>query len=243
LQLQRSAEIMSMPFHSKNKIFSTLLKHSKYSKAFERFQVALRDNDQDVLESIGPHVRDGIRAYIEHHNIQVIESVQPPDEFANRNAKGNALSFMKIYKEDPLAFESVKHVFLTGFTVPASAYERLAQDGIAVSTTWGSTETMALATHPERFTGNINDLIETPFPTVGTLAVYKERNLESPELVPVKDGDDGLLLVTSLIGAGSVYINYMIGDVATKTKEGYLEIRRLSSADISGSCAADALSI
>ena len=63
-------------------------------------------------------------------------------------------------------------------------------------------------------------------------------------MVAVEDGRDGLLLVSSLIGAGSTYINYMIGDLAFKTKAGFRDINRASpNPDIANSCAEDALAV
>ncbi len=252
-QLERAADIMGMAFHSKERIFSELKVDRRYSTAIIGFQtgqeILKREDatDEDRAKALAmmiehsPLVRDGIRNYIQRHGIHVIESVQPSSEFMSKNTKGGSLAFMTIYDEDPRAFGSVEHVFLTGFPVPTSAYERLRADGMRVSTTWGSTEMMALATSQPKV--SVNDLIATPFPTVGQVVWYREREHETPRCVPPPCGLEGVLLVTSLLGAGSLYLNYMIGDIATKTERGYCDIHRLSSADIAGSCAADALSV
>ena len=150
---------------------------------------------------------------------------------------------MSIYEEDPAAFASVSHIFLTGFPVPFSTAERLWHDGKIVSTTWGSTEAMALGTHSLSGESSVNHLVATPFPSLGIVARYSERGLLKPSLRPVMSNDSGLLLVTSLLGAGSTYINYLIGDLATNNETGFNNIHRLSSKTISGSCAADALTI
>jgi acyl-coenzyme A synthetase/AMP-(fatty) acid ligase len=175
----------------------------------------------------------------------VIESVQPPSQFAAKNAKGNSLAFMTIYLEDPSAFESVEHVFLTGFPVPEEAYERLRADGKEVSTTWGSTETMALGTYVKGCQSlNVNHLLATGFPTVGMVARYRERDVDFSKLEEVEVGRDGLLLVTSLIGGGSTYLNYMIGDLCIKNERGYTDINRATAdLNIAGSCAEDALTL
>ncbi len=242
LQLERAADIMNMPFHSKRKIFETLLADSEYSSAVKGFAAAIEKEDLQGIEKYAPIVRRAIREYIRVNNVEVIESVQPPTAFMQNNAKGSALAFMSIYEEDPSAFASLKHAFLTGFPVPKEAYTRLREDGIQVSTTWGSTEAMALATYRQSSQDtDVNALTSTTFPTLGAVAWYRERGLERPQLVPVQEDLEGILLVSSLIGAGSTYLNYRIGDKATKTKEGYKGVNRLEMLNIAGSCAADAL--
>lgn len=242
LQLERAADIMGMPFHSKKKIFETLLADAQYACAIKLFQQAIEKGELQGIEKYAPIVRRGIREYIRGNNIQVIQSVQPPAAFSQKNAKGSALAFMSIYQEDPAAFSSLEHAFLTGFPVPKEAYTRLREDGVQVSTTWGSTEAMALGTYRQSSQeNNVNALTATTFPTLGIIAWYRERDLAKPRLLPVAEGLEGILLVSSLIGAGSVYLNYRIGDKAIKTSEGYKDINRAEMIDISGSCAADAL--
>lgn len=243
LQLERAADIMGMEFHSKKKIFSELAAHPKYKPIIQGFQQALLKNHQTEMEKYGVETRKAIREYIQQNKIKIIESVQPPKEFSNSNAKGNALAFMKIYEEDPSAFKSVEHIFLTGFPVPEEAYSRLKKDKIKVSTTWGATEAMALATSEEAKTDDVNNLTATPFPTVGMVAWYKERNNPTPQLKEVEVNSEGALYVTSLIGCGSTYINYRIGDKSTRTEKGFKGINRSMRVDIGGSCAADALLI
>ena len=240
LQLERAADIMGMPFHSKRLIFD-YLGSKGYTHAILGFQRALAEGRDSG--SYAKEIRQGIRDYIRHHKINIIESVQPPPQFSQKNVKGNALAFMNLYEEDFSAFESVSHVFLTGFPVPLSAAQRLRKDGKIVSTTWGSTEAMALGTHSLAAESNVNNLIATPFPSIGIVAKYNERGLLQPSLRTVMEKESGLLLVTSLLGAGSTYINYLIGDIATHHKMGFTNIHRLSSKTISGSCAADALAI
>ncbi|MBS3065681.1 hypothetical protein J4229_01405 [Candidatus Pacearchaeota archaeon] len=241
LQLERAADILDMKFHSKRKIFTELAKDSTFGSAVINFQQAQSDEQRKKYEA---DVREAIRYYIKSNGIEIIESVQPPKEFLHNNAKGNALAFMTIYEEDPAAFRSVKHAFLTGFSVPKETYNVLRDDGIAVSTTWGSTEAMALATYPEKAGwSDVNRLIATPFPTVGVVAWYQERDCAKPILKEVDIGLEGVLYVTGLLGGGSTYINYRIGDRATKTDIGFEGINRSMRIDIGGSCAADALGI
>ena len=244
LQLERAAEIMGMPFHSKSQIFRTLAQDQRYGDAIRGFQE--RCARQDFIganEQYGETVREGIREYIRGNEIQIVESVQPPVCILGKNAKGAGLAFMDIYLGDPSAFDSVNHVFLTGSYIPQWAYERLQQDGQTVSTTWGASEVMALATHASRMGRNVNDLVATPFPTIGSVVRYKERGRERPQLERVNEEEMGLVLVTGVSGAGSTYINYQIGDLGTRTRGGYSEIRRTENADITGSCASDALGI
>ncbi len=243
LQLRRAAAIMNMPFHSKIDIFKALENNTRYSSSFNHFAHCLIREQLDQAEEFGPIVREGIREYILTNNIQVIESVQPPSLYAQKNTKGLALAFGTLYDEDPSAFNNVEHVFLTGFPVPQDLSERLGKRGIVVSTTWGSSEAMALATSGPKYNGNVNNLFQTPFPTLGEVVRYRERGLSHPTLERVSNGEEGLLLITSLIGAGSTYINYRIGDEATKTDKGYLNIHRSNVLDIAGSCASDALGI
>ena len=246
LQLARAAQIMAMPFHSKQEIFNTLSRGcygENIKKAVVDFQAA--PPDHPLYENQAALIRQGLRQYIQEHQINVIETVQPPGEFIHNNAKGSSLAFMTMYQEDPSAFSSVNHVFLTGFPVPVEAYETLRANGKQVSTTWGSSEAMALATTASNDPGHpVNDLLATPFPTVGRVVYYQERNgLEQPRLKDVPVNQKGLLLVSSLLGAGTVYVNYLIGDVAVRTSQGYKDIGRISTKNIAGSCAADALAV
>jgi hypothetical protein len=245
LQLQRAADIMGMDFHSKDKIFSSLENDGRYAEALAGFRDKSQSVDSSTLKKHSFVLREGIRDYIKRNHIQVVESVQPPPLFVNKNAKGGALAFMNIFNEDPSAFRSVEHVFLTGFPVPNSSQEVLRNSGKIVSTTWGSTEAMALATHPLEWKNRqTNDLKSTPFPTIGLVARYKERGLTSPRIEEVNIGEKGILLVTSLLGVGSTYINYNIGDIATRISSGFKDIGRIShNIDIGGSCAEDALSL
>lgn len=244
LQLERAAAIMGMPFHAKRKIFAALANDVKYQKAVYTFQTAIAQEEFEIAEQYAPRVREGIREYIKAHQIKVIESVQPPALYMEKNAKGSALAFMTLFNEDHNAFASVEHAFLTGFPVPKDAYERLREYGMSVSTTWGSTEAMALATYAKNsLEENVNCLEENPFPTIGLVAWHRERERRRPILKRAPEGTEGLLLVTSLIGAGSVYINYRIGDKAIAQENAYYAINRSELGDINGSCAADALRI
>ena len=133
MQLERAADIMGMPFHSKRRIFQALLNDADYAPSVQLFQTAIEKGDLGNIEHYAPQVRKGIREYIRANKIQVIESVQPPNAFMQNNAKGSALAFMSIYEEDPSAFTSLKHAFLTGFPVPKEAYTRLRENNIRVS--------------------------------------------------------------------------------------------------------------
>jgi hypothetical protein len=245
LQLQRAADIMGMNFHSKDKIFSSLEKNGTYSQALSELKQSKIDGDSKKIISSGKIVREGIREYIRKNNINVIESVQPPTMYVSKNTKGSELAFMNLYNEDPDSFKSVEHIFLTGFPVPEDAQEILRNNGKTVSTTWGSTETMALATHPLDWKSRgTNHLKSTPFPTIGLVARYKERGFSSPRIQEVNNGEKGILLVSSLLGVGSTYINFNIGDIATKVSGGFKDIGRIShNLDIGGSCAEDALNL
>jgi hypothetical protein len=78
---------------------------------------------------------------------------------------------------------------------------------------------------------------------MGKVAWYRERGREEPTVEETPSGLEGMLLVTSLIGAGSTYLNYRIGDKAQATGKGYRGITRSEVGNIAGSCAADALAI
>jgi hypothetical protein len=227
LQLERAADIMGMDFHSRDKIMNWI-----------------KDEGYDLNDDA--QIRNGIRQYVQKNKIDIMEAVQPPLSFIKKNVKGGGLAFMTMYEEDPSAFSSVSHAFLTGFPVPSEAYELLRKDGINVSTTWGASEAMALGTYAnENYScrrSNVNDLVATPFPTVGLVGKLNRETLPE-KLVEVSSGDDGLLLISSLIGGGSTYINYLIGDLCFKTGNGYENINRakMDLSTIQGSCGSDAL--
>jgi len=241
LQLQRAASLMGMPFHSKEDIFTWIRSQGrKYATAVSEFKKASDRKDFEAADRFAGTLREGIRSYIKYHNIAIIEAVQPVEEGGASGAKGMGLSFMRIFREDPERFNEVQHAFLTGYTVPEFAYEELQNAGIVVSTTWGSTECMALATSGHIFPGNVNNLTSLHYPTAGL--VFKYLN---PGVQKVAVGEEGIMSIFGLHGTGSMYLGNAM-DLTTRTDGGYLNIHRFpSSKGIVGgnSCAADALSV
>ena len=124
--------------------------------------------------------------------------------------------------------------------MPAFAYKELQEAGIVVSTTWGSTEAMALATSGHIFPGNVNNLTALHFPTAGLVFRYLDPGVERVDV-----GEEGIMEIFSLHGGGSMYLGNAM-DLTTRTDNGYLDIHRFSSSKgvVGGnSCAADALSV
>ncbi|MBI2133510.1 hypothetical protein HYU11_02405 [Candidatus Woesearchaeota archaeon] len=245
-QLKQAAQIMGMEFHSRAELMDWLKQKPKYSNAVSKLEVNEQLTSQQ-FEDYSAVVRAGIRDFITEYGIEVIESVQPPPEFLSSNAKGGNLAFMKIYEEGPSSFRNVKEIFLTGFPVDKKTCETLMTYDPTyetlmsrVSTTAGSTEAMAWGT-TKNILGDVNDLKSAHFPTVALVARYSGYCV--PNLSTLSPGTEGLVFLTALSRAGSVYINLFTGDFATKTQAGLSGVHRYQTTNIAGSCALDALAL
>jgi len=245
LQLKLAAEILNMPFHSKDMMFQWIWDlGSSYRDAIENHQQAVTYKDFETANQHTGPIREGLRKYFVEHNINVIAAVQPTKEGIVSGSKGQGLTFMEIYNEDKKAFESVEHMFLTGYTVPEHAWRTLQEDGKIVSTEWGATEAMALGASGFVSQGDINDLKAHHFPTAGLVVRRRERGLKREVLDQIEEGR-GLLLIQSYLPAKSITINNLM-DVATATLDGFYLIERMPGAKVSigdHSCAGEALRV
>lgn len=193
---------------------------------------------------------NAITSFMESKRINIIAAVEPPERYITKNEKGNTLSLSNLFQTNKAAFKEIDHAFLTGFPPPEPVVRELNKAGIIVSTTWGSTEVMAAGTTiyvPRKDflqeSYDVNDLLSTSLPThIEVLRIKKDIPLKKYNIVHANPGEKGILVVTSLYRAGTQFLCYVIGDLSVKTERGFKGTDR-AVANISGSCAADALNI
>lgn len=228
LQLARAALLMGMPFHGRESIMGTLEHIPCYAEAFQGVREARSRGDDAALERHAARIRQGIREYIRANSIRVVEAAEPPVDAITCGPGAAPLAFMSLYDESPGSFAWVEHVFLGAFPVPRAAWERLRDDGKPVSTVWSAIEGASFATGTIRtadMSGDPNELSAAWFPTAGFVADGHSSSggRASHAVAP---GGTGLLTVTGLIGGGTTCLNHVVGDIATRTREGFRDIAR-----------------
>ena len=245
--LKRASELLGVEYHSKRMMSNYLA--NKYGKEWiyreKRFGDKLATPD-DIT-----YIGEKICEYISDHKIEIIASVQPSREFLAKNDKGGMITFENIYdNKKPNSFDSVYLVFITGFPVPKETYEKLRNDGIEVFTTWGATESMANGTHPlihdsfpsiNLVSSNVNDLVDIIYPNIWIPVVYN-RNQRRWERSRV--GEPGYIVVTNIFRVGTIYSNFNIEDIGTRTIYGLKDIHKKNViVALEGTCASDAMEL
>ncbi len=162
------------------------------------------DNLQDIIE------------IIKTYKANCIATVQPPINEEDEAQKGAGVNFLNLFKEDHELFGKdgqIKKAFITGFKVPDSVINLAKEIGLQLFTTYGCSEFIPLATSTtqEKTKCHFNDqhILYGPHMTI----VVKT---EDKELIPVKKGERGMVLITTLgISNGrTIFLNYAIGDTA-----------------------------
>lgn len=153
---------------------------------------------------------------IKSYGIDSIACVQPPINDEKSHEKAAGVTFLDLYGEDHELFGSngqVKSAFITGFPIPIEVVNLCEEIGLRVFTTWGSTEALPGATSITSDDShavckhNNQHLLHLPH----LLLVVKE---EDGYVRLAKEGEDGILFVTTIARDGTIYLNYAIGDKA-----------------------------
>lgn len=154
---------------------------------------------------------------IKSYKVNAIATVQPPITEDDTTQKGAGITFLNLFKEEHEVFGKngqIKKAFITGFKIPESILEVADSIGLELFTTYGCSEFIPLATSTKPAKNHSckqNDQHILYGPHV-VLVVKQEEN----QLVPVKKGEKGIVLITTLgIHPGrTLYLNYALGDTA-----------------------------
>lgn len=160
---------------------------------------------------------------IKSYKINAIATVQPAISEDDNTQKGAGITFLNLFKEEHDLFGKhgqIKKAFITGFKIPESVIALAESIDLDLFTTYGCSEFIPLANSTnEKKIGkkcNFNDQHLLYGPHV-VMVVKQEDN----QLVPVKKGEKGIVIVTTLgINPGrTIYLNYAIGDTAVLKEE------------------------
>ena len=165
------------------------------------------DSVEDVIE------------LIKDYKVNALAAVQPPLS-QEAGEKGSGVTFLSIYKERADLFGAeglIKKAFITGFPIPESVINLSKEIGLSLFTTYGCTEFIPLGT----------STVE------GDLCAFNDQHLlfgphvvmivrqEGDKLVSVKEGEMGMVLVTTIgvYSGRTIYLNYALGDTAVLKHE------------------------
>ncbi len=149
------------------------------------------------------------------YSCTAIAAVQPPIENQQETIKkGSGVSFLNLYAAAPELFgKQIKNAFITGYPLPQELISFAEDIGLKLFTAWGSTEAIVGATStvigPETRLCKYNNQHLVLGPHFLGLA-----KISDGKLLPVKEGEDGIIFVNNIARQGTIYINYAIGDKA-----------------------------
>lgn len=151
---------------------------------------------------------------IQDYNVNVLLTVQPPLDRGDRESKGVGVDLMSLIEEGQDVLESkIKLIFLGGYRLVDEAIEWAEAFNKPLVTLLGSSEAIPQATNTGFGVNSrlckYNNLHVLNGPHF--IEVIKE---EDGVLVPVKKGETGILVYTTVAREGTIYIRYVPGDQA-----------------------------
>lgn len=164
------------------------------------------DTAQDIINTI------------EEYDVNVLMSVQGPINDDDVTKKGGGLDFVSLVEcgQDILE-KKIENIFITGFVLIPEVVSWAEQFNKKLTTTLGSSEAIPQATSTAYGTNtlcknNYQHLMLGPH----FIEVVK---YESGAMVPVKKGEEGILVYTTIAREGTVYLRYSPGDSAKVVKD------------------------
>jgi phenylacetate-coenzyme A ligase PaaK-like adenylate-forming protein len=148
---------------------------------------------------------------IDQYGVTVLAAVQGPLSENDETKKGGGTDFISLVEagQDVLE-EKIKTLFITGYTLIPEVIAWAEAHGKKLATTLGSSEAIpqATSTIPGRLCKYNNlHLINGPH----YVEIVKQ---ESGQLIPVKKGETGILVYTTIAREGTIYLRYAPGDSA-----------------------------
>lgn len=154
---------------------------------------------------------------IKSYKTNAVAAVQPPLTETDVTKKGAGVTFLDIIGQDFRLFGKknndsiIKKAFITGYQIPQSIIDLAHDYEIDMFTTDGASELIPIATSNIEKAGickyNNQHLILGPHYTF-------IAKIEDDTIVPVREGEDGIVLHTTPVREGTPYFNYAIGDKA-----------------------------
>lgn len=148
---------------------------------------------------------------IKNYKVTAIAAVQGPITEGDATKKGSGIDFLSLVEEGQDVLEdNLETLFITGYTLIPEIIAWAKTNDKKLATVLGSSEAIPQAT--STIPGDIckyNNLHILNGPHY--VEVVKQ---ESGELVPVKRGETGILLYTTIAREGTIYIRYAPGDSA-----------------------------
>jgi len=159
------------------------------------------DNSEETIQTI------------KNYNVNILATVQGPVADGDQTTKGGGVDFMSLVAagQDVLE-EKLETLFITGYILIPEVIAWAEAHGKNLATTLGSSEAIAQATStvgPKDRLCKYNNLHILNGPHY--VEVVKE---ESGVLVPAKQGEEGILVYTTVAREGTIYIRYAPGDSA-----------------------------
>ncbi|HLD88935.1 MAG TPA: hypothetical protein VI894_01885 [Candidatus Nanoarchaeia archaeon] len=154
-----------------------------------------------------------IRQYKKNGRQLVFIGAQPPISRGDAQKKGGGRTLFDIISKDEDTFlKNVDLVLLGGFRIIPEVEAWSAEAGIPTHAIFGSTEILPAffgkAIGDENRLCKYNNLHLSYGPHYMELVKLNEEG----KLVPVKEGEEGLLALTSVFREGTILIRYLIGD-------------------------------
>lgn len=155
---------------------------------------------------------------IEDYNVNALITAQGPISYDDKTKKGSGINLLELIKTDnDVILEKIDKVVLGGYSIIeevinwADAYKK------QITSLLGSSEAIPQAGSTSIIKNNICKLNNLHlFNGPHYIEVLKEEN---GSLVPVKTGETGLLVYTTIAREGTVYIRYAPGDQAKLLKD------------------------
>lgn len=163
------------------------------------------DNAEDVIKTI------------KHYNINGLVVAQGPISEGDRQSKGGGTSFLNLIEADHEVIKEMETITLGGYNIIEEVIEWSKSNNKPLGSLMGSSEAIpqggsVSAPNSTRICQYNNlHLFNSPH----HIEIVKE---EDGIVLPVKRGETGLLVYTTIAREGTVYIRYAPGDIATVLK-------------------------
>jgi len=149
---------------------------------------------------------------INMYNANVLSTVQGPLEEGDKTKKGGGVDFLSLVEAGQHVLEEkVDKLFITGYKLIPEVITWAESFNKSLTTALGSSEALPQATNTNFPDGlckfNFLHILNGPH-------FVEVLKLESGAMVPVKKGEEGILVYTTLAREGTLYIRYSPGDIA-----------------------------
>lgn len=160
------------------------------------------DSAKDIIETI------------KHYKVNGLVAAQGPVSDGDKQSKGGGVSFLELIESNNDTIESVEKIALGGYNMPEEAINWSQTFNKPIGSLMGSSEAIPQA-------GSFSSLESKRACQFNTLHLFNGPHYveivkqEDNMIVPIKKGERGLLIYTTIAREGTIYIRYAPGDEAT----------------------------